>query len=126
MVAHRTVRRAGIVFVLLIFLAAVVGLVLASRPKRFPSVVLKDGRVIEVLGTTLGSEHKLKESRVRKLVHALAPNPMKKMLEPNWKASFSCGGDELGLWLMCFDPATGQYTGTGDLKIVALDEHGCA
>lgn len=124
MTAHPKVRRVGIVFVLLLLLVAVVGLMLASKPQRFPSVVLKDGRVIEVLGTTLGSEHKFKESPVRNLVHALAPNPMKKMLGPNFNSSFGFGGDGLGLWLMCFDPATGQY-GTGGLKIVALDEDGC-
>src|SRR6187402_3272405 len=117
MTAHRIMRRVGIAFALLLLLVAVVGLMLASKPQKFPSVVLKDGRVIEVLGTTLGSEHKLKESRVRNLVHALAPNSMKKMLGPNFSASFSFGGDGLGLWLMCFDPATGQYTGAGDLKI---------
>lgn len=125
MTAHSKVRRVGMLFALLLLLAAVAGLVLASRPPKFPSVVLKDGRVIEVLGTTLGDEHKLKESRVRNLVHALAPNSMKKMLGPNFNASFGFGGDGLGLWLMCFDPATGQYGGGGDLKIVALDEHGC-
>ena len=120
---HPKARWAAIVMVLLV-VVVVVALAFASKSQRFPPVVLKDGRMIEMLGTTLGKEHKLKTSRIRELVHALAPNPMKKMLGPNFTASFGFGADGLALWLMCFDPATGQYSGP-NYMLVAVDDHGC-
>ena len=116
-------RRAAVLLVLLL-VAVLVALAIASKPQRLPSITLKDGQVLELLGTTFGHNHKLKNPRVREIVHALAPNPLKKMLGPNFTASFSFGAEGLALWIMCFDPITRQYSAP-NFKLIAIDEHGC-
>jgi hypothetical protein len=122
---HRHARKIAVKLLAVLVVGAMVVAVLVTRSESLPYVALKDGKVVKLVGVTAGLDHELPRSRLREILHGIAPEVVKKMIGPNFSSSFGFGAnDGLALWMMAYDPDQGTYSGMG-YKVVLMDEHGC-
>ncbi len=122
----RSSTRKWVLLILGILVALlIVSLWRGSGRKRPAIVQLADGRRVELVGVTVGPEHRLHKPGPRDVIYSLAPAAIKKVIGPNFSSSFEFSGSGIALWLMCFDPVSETYAGGWIDRISVLDEHGC-
>ena len=110
--------------ILLVLVA--LGIWMGSSPSMRHQITLKDGRIVELLGVTSGSEHTLQKRGPGAFLHRLIPAPLKKAFGPDLNSTFGFGhADGIALWLMCYDPAQDAYATSWINKVIVFDEHGC-
>lgn len=109
----------------LLLVLAALAIWMASRRPVPDQITLKDGRIVELLGVTSGSEHSLQKRGPRAFLHRLIPAPLQKAFGPELNSTFGFGYDGVALWLMCYDPAQDAYASSWISKVIVVDEHGC-
>ena len=120
-------RRNSVAIIPLLFLLVLIaGATLAAKRPTPVEFKLADGRIVELIGVTTGTVHRLPSSTARDLVRRITPRRFQRALGPNFRNPMSVGSDGLALWLMCYDPSLKEYVSSSWVnKIEVIDEHGC-
>ena len=108
-----------------LILGVAIAVARSSPKKKLQEAQLKDGRVVQVAGVTVGPPHSMHTPGLRNALYHFMPDGIKRQLGPNFSAGFGFQHEGIGLWLMCYDPALAQYAPSPFSKVVIVDDHGC-